>query len=39
MDREDDVIELGAASIETQGLPAGDGDEIQGFKVAGLSNE
>ena len=39
MDREDDVIDLGAASVETQGFPPGDGDDIAGLKVAGLSNE
>lgn len=39
MDREDTVIELGTASVETQGQGVLPGDEKIGFQAAGLSDD
>jgi hypothetical protein len=39
MEREDDTIELGAASVETKGHFAGNGDMIQGQQGPGLSDD
>ncbi|MBR0552720.1 MULTISPECIES: benenodin family lasso peptide [Stakelama] len=39
MEREDDVIDLGAASIETQGPGAQVGDEFLGLIPTGLADD
>ena len=39
MERDDDIIDLGAASVETQGFRPGIGDEVQGAPLAGLSDD
>ncbi|WP_298674299.1 benenodin family lasso peptide [uncultured Sphingomonas sp.] len=39
MEREDDVIELGTASIETQGPGLQPGDDFIGLVATGLSND
>jgi hypothetical protein len=39
MEREDDVIDLGAASVETQGPLVGLGDDFIGQRKAELSND
>ena len=39
MDREDDIVDLGAASVETQGITPGFGDEVKGLAMTGLSDE
>lgn len=39
MNREDDVIDLGAASVETQGPGALPGDDLIGFVQTGLSDD
>jgi len=39
MERCDEVIELGAATVETHGMGALPGDEFIGQKHAGLSDD
>lgn len=39
MERDDNVIELGAASVATHGMGALPGDEFIGQKHAGLSDD
>lgn len=39
MERENDVIELGAASVETRGQGVLPGDDFIGQKHAGLSDD
>lgn len=39
MDREDDIIELGSASLETQGPGHLPGDEFIGLVATGLSDD
>ena len=39
MDRETDVIELGVASVETQGPALVEGDEKLGIYGAGLADD
>jgi hypothetical protein len=39
MEREDDLVELGSASVETQGPVFGHKDELIGQNVAGLTND
>lgn len=39
MEREDDVIDLGTASVETQGPLVGLGDDFIGQRKAELSND
>ena len=39
MDRDHDIVDLGAASVETQGISPGFGDEVRGLAMAGLSDE
>lgn len=39
MEREDDVIELGTASVETHGNFIGQSDEVLGAKLPGLSDD
>ena len=39
MERDEDVIELGAASVETQGGPAGVPEPIQFELGAGISED
>lgn len=39
MEREDDVIDLGAVSAETLGDYIGFGDEVLNAKLPGLSDE
>ncbi|UIJ44793.1 benenodin family lasso peptide [Sphingomonas cannabina] len=39
MEREDDVIDLGVASVETQGPGQLPGDEVLGRIVPGLSDD
>ena len=39
MEREDDLVELGSASVETQGPVFGHKDELIGQNVAGLAND
>lgn len=39
MNREDDLIELGAATAETKGPLAAPGDDHKGISVAGLADD
>lgn len=39
MDRKDDIIELGAASIETLGVGQLPADEIKGNPLGGLTDD
>lgn len=39
MERHDDVIELGVASVETQGAIGGSGDEVQLRRPTGISED
>lgn len=39
MEREDDLVELGSASVETQGPVFGHKDELIGQNLAGLTDD
>ncbi|WP_157082308.1 MULTISPECIES: benenodin family lasso peptide [Sphingomonas] len=39
MEREDDRIDLGAASVETKGPLHAPGDEVKGIVAAGLTDD
>lgn len=39
MEKHDDLIDLGSASVETLGLPIGGADEVHGQSPNGLSND
>lgn len=38
MEREEDIIDVGAATVETRGPLAPIGDDVGGFNAPGLSN-
>lgn len=39
MEREDDIIDLGTASVETKGSVGPGQDEIQSRKLAGIADD
>lgn len=39
MERDNDIVDLGTACVETQGFRPGIGDEVQGAPLAGLLDD